>query len=547
MKTKNTVLKLAFCLVLFCFSNMTRAISPQPNFVRGQLICHLQQTHNTNFLKNVSAVKNVEILGSNLVRIYFDYSNIDEDGMIVLLKKSFPEQILSIQKNHKTYLRNTPNDSGYTNQGFWNLIKADVAWNKTTGGINRRGDTIVLAMIDDGLDTLHEDIQNNIWRNYNEIPYDGIDNDSNGYIDDYNGWNAYTNTPNIVDNVEKARHGTSVAGLMGADGNNNVGVTGGNWHVKILTVLGGSTDEVENIKAFQYVLDQKKLYLETNGKRGAYIVALNCSWGADGVYAKDAPIWCAFYDTLGLYGITTVGATSNQNIDVEQVGDLPTLCTSNHLLMVTNVNAFSDLKVNAGFSATHVDMGSIGDGTYSLCASNSCGKPYRGFSGTSGASPVTAGLFGLIYSYACDSFAALSKSNPAQASLLAKQWIMLGVEQNSSLQGITVTGGRVNYANTLDEANKWCTSINQAINVNKSPKEISNNFKLYPNPSNGKIQIEGNLNINKISITDACGKIVFTENYNINNVQLNLGLQSGIYLITIKTLETSETIKFLIE
>jgi hypothetical protein len=277
---------------------------------------------------------------------------------------------------------------------------------------------------------------------------------------------------------------------------------------------------------------------------------MNCSWGLNGAFAKDAPIWCAFYDSLGLYGITTVAATSNFNIDVDKYGDLPSLCTSDHLLMVTNVNAHSDLKVNSGYSATHVDMGSIGDGTYSLCASAqqaTCGKPYRGFSGTSGASPVTAGLFGLIYNYACDSFAALSKSNPAQASLLAKQWIMMGVDQNSSLQGITVTGGRVNYANALNEANKWCTSVNQAVDANRPVNQKANNFKLYPNPSNGEIHIEGKLNINEIIITDICGKTVFAENYKDSKVKLNLGLQSGIYLITIKTIETDEILKIQID
>jgi len=534
------------CLVLFSFFTFIYAIAPQPNFVRGQLICHLQQTNNTNFLKKVTEVEHIEYLGSNLVRIYFDYSKVDEEAMIKTLRKTFPEQILAIQKNHKTNLRNTPNDAGYSNQGFWNLVKADVAWNRTTGGVNRRGDTIVLAMIDDGLDTLHEDIQQNIWRNYNEIPYDGIDNDSNGYIDDYHGWNAYTNTPNIVDNIEKARHGTAVAGLMGADGNNMVGVTGGSWHVKILTVSGGSKNEAENIKAFQYILNQKKLFLESNGTKGAYVVAINCSWGVDGVFPKDAPIWCAFYDTLGKYGITCVAATSNSNVDVEQTGDLPSLCTSDHLLMVTNVNALSDLKVNAGYSAKHIDIGSIGDGTYSLCATAqqvSCGKPYRGFSGTSGASPVTAGLFGLIYSYACDSFAALSKSNPAQASLLAKQWIMNGVDQNNSLQGITVTGGRVNYANTLDEANKWCASVNQAVDMNRQIQPTTSNFSVYPNPSNGAIVINGNSNISNIHVTDVCGKTVFSGNFDAPQVQLNLSLQSGIYLITIQSSETTAVLK----
>ena len=216
---------------------------------------------------------------------------------------------------------------------------------------------------------------------------------------------------------------------MGADGNNDSGVTGGNWNVKILTVVGGSTDEADNIIAFEYVRKMKKMYLESNGTKGAFIVGMNCSWGIGGVFPNQAPLWCAYFDTLGAYGISTTGATANSETDVGISGDMPSLCTSDHLLVVTNVIASTDTKrQQAGYNKDHVDLGAPGEGSYSLCAysQGGCSSPYVTFGGTSGASPIVCAQYGLIYNYACDTFIQLAKRDPARASLLANSWIKKG-------------------------------------------------------------------------------------------------------------------------
>src|SRR5690606_5975802 len=105
-------------------------------------------------------------------------------------------------------------------------IDAEIAWDFTTGGLTANGDTIVVAIIDSGLDYNHEDIAANVWINHSEIPGNGIDDDGNGYVDDVYGWNAYDENGDIWGNS----HGLQVAGMVGAVGNNGIGITGMNWN-----------------------------------------------------------------------------------------------------------------------------------------------------------------------------------------------------------------------------------------------------------------------------------------------------------------------------
>lgn len=144
-----------------------------------------------------------------------------------------------------------PNDPYFPKQ--WNLrqINAPTAWESTTGS-----SSVIVGIIDTGVDITHPDLQENIWTNLKEIPNNGLDDDQNGYIDDIHGWNFVSNSPNVTptstvfQGEEAWSHGTVVSSIVGAKGNNGLGMTGVAWNVRIMPLVAldasgyGSSDAV---------------------------------------------------------------------------------------------------------------------------------------------------------------------------------------------------------------------------------------------------------------------------------------------------------------
>jgi len=355
-----------------------------------------------------------------------------------------------MQEDHRIDWRDTePNDPSFINQSDMRLIGMPKAWDFSTGGLTANGDTIVAAVIDEGFETNHPDLIANIFHNHSEIPGDGIDNDGNGYIDDYQGYNVKTKN----DQHPVATHGTSVAGIVGAVGNNNKGVTGVNWKVKLLLVSGADF-ESELIESYQYVLDMRNLYDQTNGQRGAFVVVANLSAGLDQAFAADHPLWCMMYDKLGERGILSVCAAPNKGISVDDDGDMPTTCTSEYMIAVTNVDLSDHILENAGYGITSIDIGAPGNGTVTVAS----GMTYKEFPGTSSATPHVTGTIALMYSTHCASFLDGIESDPASVARRVRDIIFSTAKANNSLDGITVTGKRLESDAAMRAASEDCTS-----------------------------------------------------------------------------------------
>lgn len=281
-----------------------------------------------------------------------DFTKYNEFNVLDALNKD--NTIVAAQFNHILHYRVKPNDKQYSDQWYhYNILNSTIdmdseeAWDHITGGVNELGDTIAICVIDGGIDFEHEEFQANIWRNSMEIAGNLLDDDKNGYIDDVFGWNTFSQS----DQHSKDLHGTSVSGLAAARGNNNIGITSNSWNTKLVFVTGGS-DEANAIESYTYPWKLRKTYNETNGTAGAFIVAVNSSWGRNNGKPDEAPLWCAVYDSLGNAGIVSVAATANQSTNVDIYGDLPTSCPSDYLLTVTNINEFNQLVNDAAYGKT---------------------------------------------------------------------------------------------------------------------------------------------------------------------------------------------------
>ncbi|MGV3637245.1 MAG: S8 family serine peptidase [Flavobacteriales bacterium] len=367
-----------------------------------------------------------------------------------------------VQNNHHLEFREVPNDSDYGEQWHHQNINSEGAWEISTGGLTADGDTIVVCIIENA-DLPHPDLIGNAWYNHQEIPNNEVDDDLNGYVDDHRGWNPNSGT----DEVYGGSHGTQVAGMIGATGNNGEGVSGANWAVKMMVVFNSGASDEGVLASHSYPLTMRRLYNETNGTKGAFVVATNASWGINGGQPADAPIWCAMYDSLGAEGVLNCGATANNEVDVDEVGDLPTACPSDFMISVTATDV-NDERTFSAYGLTTIDVGAPGDDVYTTRINDGYGTT----SGTSFASPLTAGVVGLLYSAPCASLMTLVKADPQQGALYIRDMLFEGVDQVGNLPGQTVTGGRINAGTSMQLIMNGCGACPAPYNVAVETVEI---------------------------------------------------------------------------
>jgi len=188
-------------------------------------------------------------------------------------------------------------------------IDAPEAWDYTTGSSN-----VIVAVLDTGVDIDHEDLVQNAWTNPGDSTFDGQDNDLNGVVDDVNGANLLGSLKNndLWDYGNGAGHGTFVAGIIGARGNNGIGVSGVNWNVKILplrVLASNVTGDVADVKeGFEYIVALKKA--------GANIRVANCSL----VTSQNSSTLKTAIEAAGSAGILTVVPAGNEHRDLDEAG-----------------------------------------------------------------------------------------------------------------------------------------------------------------------------------------------------------------------------------
>ncbi|PCH94413.1 MAG: hypothetical protein COB85_05645 [Bacteroidetes bacterium] len=531
-----------FLMLLIC---STEVYGQQADHVRGEIIVQLNYKFEAADLVNTINVPletalRIEYkkqLSSrlNIHLLSFDPSVWVEDNLLREIRGK--EGVFAAQFNHFIQQRDTiPNDPRFGDQWDMNntgqsggVLDADIdaieAWDTATGGVTAMGDTIVVAVIDGGFDLSHEDLD--FWKNRMEIPNNGIDDDSNGYIDDFDGWNAY----NSDGNISSSTHGTHVSGTVGAIGNNGIGLVGVNWNVKIMPIQGSSGNEATVVEAYGYVLELRATYNETNGGSGAFVVSTNSSFGSNFGDPVDFPIWCALYDSLGSVGILSAGATMNLNEDVDVVNDIPTACPSDWMISVTNTTDNDTKNNGAAYGLTTIDLGAPGTDIWST----EPGDTYGQLTGTSMATPHVAGAVALMYDVACQKLIMESKQSPDSIALIIRDVLFDGTDSISALDGITLTGGRLNINNSALLLSGFDCQLVSVNNLEGLEKEII----LFPNPVGRQLTLRGLSGIvERVGIFNLLGQEVFGMKHQVLTDRLLVsldGIKPGCYLLRVET------------
>ncbi|MHB0935372.1 MAG: S8 family serine peptidase [Armatimonadota bacterium] len=371
-------------LLVFLFVCLTGipALSAPPASVPGQLLVRYQAGSSaavrSTASRTIEAVVIKEYPRFNLQLVGLP------DGMTIEEGITAYRNTPGVTYAEPNYIYKTcavPNDQMYPS--LWGLekINAPEAWNVLTGA-----ESIVVADIDTGVDYTHPDLEDNMWVNSAEIPGNEKDDDNNGFVDDVYGINAIDNAANPGDPMDDHGHGTHTTGTIGAVGNNQEGITGVNWAVKIMALkflddegVGATSDA---ITCFEYVLAMKN--------RGVNIRVTNNSWGggAPSQALQDA------IEACGDAGILNVCAAGNDSVDNDGgfFRHYPSSYDLDCILAVASSDQDDEASWFTNWGATTVDVAAPGS---SILSTYPDGR-YLFMSGTSMACPHVAGAAALI-------------------------------------------------------------------------------------------------------------------------------------------------------
>jgi subtilisin family serine protease len=326
-----------------------------------------------------------------------------------------------------------PNDPAFLSDTLWHLnntgfisgsvpdadIDAPEAWDIMNSASN-----IIVADLDTGARVTHEDIAPNLWINPGEIPGNGIDDDNNGIIDDVNGMSSLSHGILSGDLTDGCPHGTGVIGILGAAGNNGVGICGVAWKVKIMPLrfidsgCGGNDDDLMTC------LDYARAH-------GAKVV--NCSI-VSGV--TTATISNAFW-SLQQADILVCAAAGNGNFDNDITPTYPASYKMSNVVSVTST-LWNDVQYNH-YGANSVHLAAPGLSIYTTTSTTDNSYDYG--SGTSYAAPMVSGAAALLRA---------KFTNETSAQIIRR--ILNGVDVLPGLAGRVITSGRLNLRRALDTA-----------------------------------------------------------------------------------------------
>lgn len=320
-----------------------------------------------------------------------------------------------------------PNDPEFENQWALNNdgreggkagadLSALNAWTKTKGSKD-----VVVAVLDTGVDYTHVDLASNMWIRPDNVPQ--YFDEELGTFNDLQGFDANINASDPMDDNG---HGTHCSGIIGAEGDNSEGIAGINWNVQIMPLKflgrGGYGTTKDAIEAINYAIDRKQ--------KGVNLRVISASWGSTS-YSK--PLEDAIR-AAGEQGILFVAAAGNATTDNDKRPHYPSNYDLPNMISVAALDRTDSLASFSNYGAKTVHVAAPGREIVSTWLGNA----YREASGTSMATPYVSGVAALIIA-----------SEPNISVEKLRERIIKSVDKIDSLNGKTVSGGRINAAKAL--------------------------------------------------------------------------------------------------
>jgi subtilisin family serine protease len=330
-----------------------------------------------------------------------------------------------------------PDDPRYPQQWALTTIDAPNAWTFSTGSTN-----VVVADFASGINYLHEDLAANVWRNPGEIPGNGIDDDANGYIDDVHGIDTASNDSDPIDEGTFGNYiGTSIAGLIGAVGNNGKGVASLLWSTRIMAVriiaTNDTTTFADLVEGLNYVTLMKR--------RGVNIRVTNhdYGWNPYSQVFKDA------LDAAAAEGMLHVCIAHNAGVNIDAQFQYPPCYDVPRIISVAASDQADNLATGSSWGRTNVDLAAPGTGTAALDGkgTNTYHNSVNWITGVAG--PLVAGAAALLFA-----------ANPDATADQVKAALLETVDVSPGLTNKMVSHGRLNIARAM---------YHPAISSNKPP------------------------------------------------------------------------------